>query len=76
PEAIEFESEKEFVQPQCPRCGSLNIALLGSNGALSLERVPVTPPLPVGSEGWVCAACGTCWTETEDPEVDGSVENT
>jgi hypothetical protein len=67
PGAIQFGREKEFVQPQCPRCGSFHISLPGSMDTLA--PVQGTTALPPGSEAWVCGACGTCWEETEDPQT-------
>ena len=73
PDAIAFEEGAEFVQPQCPRCGSPDTSLLGSNHELSLSRVDLpSVSLAAGAEGWVCHACGTCWEATDEAPPDAS----
>jgi hypothetical protein len=72
PDAISFASDAEFVQPRCPRCGSLEISFLGADRGVALASVTLLAlPLPVGDESWACAACGARWAETDDEE-DGS----
>jgi hypothetical protein len=76
PDAISFEDGAEFVQPQCPRCGSADTSLLGSNNELSLSGVDLPfVSLPAGAEGWVCHACGTCWESTDEAPPDATAPN-
>ena len=50
PEAIPFGEKEEFVQPRCPRCGSVDISFLGSDRRAALASVTlVGVPLPLGN---------------------------
>jgi hypothetical protein len=58
PNAIAFDTGKEFLQPKCPTCGASDISLGQFYG--------VSDPTPAGSDIWRCNACDECWEETED----------
>ncbi|MGC2300443.1 MAG: DUF2007 domain-containing protein [Acidobacteriaceae bacterium] len=67
PEAIAFGEKEEFVQPRCPRCGSINISFLGADRRAALASVTLlSVPLPLGSESWECRGCGARWRDTGD----------
>jgi hypothetical protein len=69
PEQIPFGKEPAFVQPKCPRCGSIDISFLGRDRAAALASVTLLAvPLPVGRKSWLCAACGARW---EDDDAGG-----
>ncbi|MGB6902925.1 MAG: DUF2007 domain-containing protein [Acidobacteriaceae bacterium] len=75
PEAIPFGEKEEFVQPRCPRCGSVDISFLGSDRRAALASVTlVGVPLPLGNESWECHACGARWQDTGDDAGTSRVE--
>jgi hypothetical protein len=66
PESIEYESRAEYLQPHCPRCGSINITFEGSDRSAALvTTVMLAVPLPFGAESWRCDACGCRWADDE-----------
>lgn len=67
PESIEYESQTQYLQPHCPRCGSIDIAFEGANRSAALvSTMLVGLPLPLGGESWLCHACGCRWAEDEE----------
>jgi hypothetical protein len=58
PESIEYESDGEFQQPHCPRCGSINVAV---PAIYQLDE-----DVPSGGESWRCEVCGYQWAEDHD----------
>jgi hypothetical protein len=61
PETIEYDSNAEYTQPHCPRCGSINVATPALY-ELNLDA-------PAEGESWRCEACGCQWTEAQDGAV-------
>jgi hypothetical protein len=55
PESIEYESRAEYLQPHCPRCGSIDVAV----PALFELNQRVSP----GTESWQCHVCGCRWAD-------------
>jgi len=75
PDGIPFAEKEEFVQPRCPRCGSLEITFLGSDRRAALTSVTLlSVPLPLGRESWQCEACGAHWEETDDDAPETRAE--
>jgi len=71
PESIAYESRAEYLQPHCPRCGSIDITFEGSDRSVALvSMLVVAVPFPLGAESWRCDACGCRWPgdEGEPPE--------
>jgi Putative prokaryotic signal transducing protein len=67
PDVIPFDDEEDFLQPQCPKCGSTDITFEGSSRGAALASVTVFAlPLPLGRETWLCNACEARWEEMED----------
>jgi hypothetical protein len=74
PEAVPFEEQAEFIQPRCPRCGSIDISFLGPDRRAALAAVTLLHlPLPSGGESWLCDACGSRWQGVDE---DGSAQRT
>ena len=67
PVSIEYESKKNYIQPHCPRCGSVNVAVP------SLLEVNLSEPPDF--ESWRCHACGFAWVDDEDG-ADHSLKQT
>jgi len=62
PESIAYEGSAEYLQPHCPRCGSIEITFEGSDRSAALVSTFVLAvPLPLGAESWRCHACGCRW---------------
>jgi hypothetical protein len=71
PDVIPFDNKEEFVQPRCPRCGSIDISFEGADRSAALASVTfLSLPLPLGAESWACEACGARWQETEEERPD------
>jgi hypothetical protein len=69
PESIAFEAEAEFVQPRCPRCGSINITFEGHNRSAAIASTFMFGlPLPLGGESWRCSTCGCRWEDDSAPD--------
>jgi hypothetical protein len=73
PESIEYESRAEYLQPHCPRCGSIEITFEGSDRSAALVSTFVLAvPLPLGAESWRCHACGCRWADDEGGSPPGA----
>jgi hypothetical protein len=74
PESIAFETAAEFVQPHCPRCGSIDITFEGRNRSAAIASTFLFGlPLPLGGESWRCSTCGCRWADDGAPD-DSSVK--
>jgi hypothetical protein len=70
PVSISFGGLTEFVQPQCPRCGSTDITFEGSSRGAALASLYVLSlPLPLGHETWLCHTCEARWEDTADDSI-------
>jgi len=66
PESIEYAGQEEYLQPHCPRCGSIDVEF----PSLFELNLPVSP----ATESWRCNTCACRWDVREhgDPaEVRG-----
>jgi hypothetical protein len=73
PESIEYESQSEYLQPHCPRCGSIEITFEGSDRSAALvSTLVLAVPLPLGAESWRCQACGCRWEDDEGGSPRGA----
>jgi hypothetical protein len=71
PDVIQFDDEEDFLQPQCPKCGSTDITFEGSSRGAALASVTVFAlPLPLGRETWLCNACEARWEDLEEDDSD------
>jgi hypothetical protein len=67
PGVIPFDDEEDFLQPQCPKCGSTDITFEGPSRGAALASVSVLAlPLPFGRETWLCNSCEVRWEDTEE----------
>jgi hypothetical protein len=73
PEEIQFagpfdHSNPEFLQPHCPRCGSIDITFEGASRTAAIASLYVLGlPMPPGRETWLCQTCGARWEDTPEP---------
>jgi hypothetical protein len=66
PPSIAFSDDIDFAQPQCPRCGSLDITFDGSSRKAALASLYILAlPLPLGPQTWSCNACNLRWQDSE-----------
>ncbi len=67
PAGIEYEEGQEFLQPSCPKCGSVEVTNENSAKGMTLATLWVSSlPIPIESRQWACGACGATWLE--EPE--------
>jgi hypothetical protein len=66
PQSIEYASQTRYLQPHCPRCGSIDMTFEGADRSVALvSTMMVGLPLPLGGESWRCHACGCRWADDE-----------
>jgi hypothetical protein len=74
PEGFDIEELGNYQQPQCPRCGSLDIAHhAGLDKRYALPALWLAAiPIPVQRNDWKCQSCGAEWRDSqlEDAEPD------
>ena len=77
PASFAVDSGPDFIQPICPRCGSLDVVAddtgrrvaMASTMAPGLPLLVGVPALVLQPEGvWKCLHCGCRWQETDDPD--------
>lgn len=70
PEKFDVAGVGEYLQPRCPRCGSLDVGFdeidkKGANAAVALGV-----PLAITRKGGTCHACGHEWDYDGGPSAD------
>jgi hypothetical protein len=65
PPNIQYDAEEVFVQPTCPKCGSVEVTLgNGTESGVSLASLYVLAvPVPARNAAWHCDACGAEWVD-------------
>ena len=73
PGTITYGPEETYVQPTCPKCGSVEITLGdGTEGGRSLVALYfLSIPVPPRAAAWHCEACGAQWVDAENGEPLG-----
>jgi rubredoxin len=67
PERFDVEGNKEFEQPRCPQCQSVNISFEDMNKPVTYAATFVLSlPLQFSRRRWKCQSCGYTWHPTED----------
>lgn len=68
PQTITYAQEEVYVQPTCPKCGSVEITLgdRTEHGRSLAALYVLTIPVPPRKSVWHCNACGAKWTDTEN----------
>lgn len=67
PAAFELPDGSEFVQPQCPRCQSLDVKFQQVNTGVALGTMwALYVPLFIYDRAWKCLACGAKWEEVPE----------
>lgn len=68
PAHIEFAEGEEFTQPECPFCGSLDIAPEDSDRKVLAASLLIGLPIPhtkPDADRWRCFQCGKHWQDDE-----------
>jgi hypothetical protein len=70
PGTITYGLEETYIQPICPKCGSVEITLGdGTERGRSLVALyALSIPVPPREAAWHCEACGTQWAVAENSE--------
>ena len=69
PAQIAVEGEPDYDQPECPKCGSLDVSFNNFDakvGATSILLLGFPLPSPIQNDYWHCNNCATNWVD--DPE--------
>jgi predicted RNA-binding Zn-ribbon protein involved in translation (DUF1610 family) len=70
PAEFELDSGEDFVQPVCPKCGSMDVIANDPDrkvmAASMLIRIPIPHQRPTEAE-WRCMSCGCVWADDEEP---------
>jgi len=70
PQTITYGEEEVFVQPTCPKCGSVEVTLGdGTERGRSFVALAILAiPVPPRESAWHCEACGAEWPDAENAE--------
>lgn len=64
-ERFEVEGIREYEQPRCPICKSLEVSFQGLNKAVDYIRALLGGPWPLHRSLWQCDSCGHLWPESD-----------
>ncbi len=65
PSEFSIDGVGEFIQPTCPKCGSLDIAFEQLNKPVAYTSAALGVPIPLQSNSWKCSDCGARWIDEE-----------
>jgi transposase-like protein len=71
PQQFATDSDVEYVQPVCPKCGSTDVMANDHERNVLAGSIPVNIPLPNRGESeaeWRCLQCDTVWVDDEESE--------
>jgi Putative prokaryotic signal transducing protein len=69
PERLNVEGVGSYVQPRCPKCGSLDVAFRGLDKTVSYTTAWLGVPIPLSNEDWQCHACRHHWEDSSGDEI-------
>ena len=73
PGQFELDSGEEFVQPVCPKCGSIDVVANDPDRKVMAVSMLIKLPIPhsrPSKEEWKCMDCGCVWADDEDLTED------
>lgn len=73
PGQFELDSGEEFVQPVCPKCGSIDVVANDPDRKVMALSMFIKLPLPhsrPSEEEWRCMTCGCVWVDDEELAED------
>lgn len=72
PEDFDVEGSEKYQQPQCPRCGSLDISYeAGIDKRFALPGLALGGiPVPVPRNAWTCQSCGNESHDVPNSELE------
>jgi hypothetical protein len=63
PAQFDVEGVGEYQQPQCPKCGSMDVSDQVQDGYVKAAGFIAGLPLTSTRPGWTCKACGNHWED-------------
>ena len=66
PEELHVEGVGSYIQPRCPKCGSLDVVFGALDKKLSYTTAWLGVPVPFSSDDWQCQDCGHHWDDVSD----------
>ena len=67
PESFAVESEEDYRQPRCPRCGSLDVGFEGLDQKAGMAAMfLLSLPVVLVKNSWRCHRCNAEWKEDPD----------
>ena len=69
PSEFELDSGEDFVQPVCPKCGSLDVIANDPDRKVLAASMLIGVPIPHRrpKEAWRCMSCDCVWADDEEP---------
>jgi hypothetical protein len=64
PEDFEAEGSREYHQPKCPKCQSLDVSFDELNKPVAYTTAYIGLPFPLHRQTWKCHFCGREWRDT------------
>jgi hypothetical protein len=69
PDRFDVEGVGEYVQPNCPRCHSLEVGYEELDKPFAYGTAWVGFPLPFHRRDWKCHSCGHQWAQSNNTEA-------
>lgn len=69
PESFDVEGEGNYVQPRCPKCGSVDISFEELDKPVAYVTAYVGVPIPWRHPLWRCHACDARWEDDGKPDA-------
>jgi hypothetical protein len=66
PDGFETAGGRDYTQPRCPKCQSLDISFEDLNKPVAYTGIFFGVPIPLGRRRWKCNACENVWQESDD----------
>lgn len=69
PESLNIEGVGSYIQPRCPKCGSLDVVFGALDKKVSYTTAWLGVPIPLSNDDWQCHACGHHWEDSSADEA-------
>lgn len=69
PESFDVEGAGTYVQPNCPKCQSVDITFEALDKPIAYVSAWLFVPIPLAKETWKCESCGHTWADAPDPDT-------
>ena len=74
PDRLDVEDVREYEQPKCPECHSLDVNFEQLNRKVAYTSASLGIPIPLHTQAWTCQACGHRWQDPDSVEPGESEE--